>query len=113
MGPAHPRVPSRVFKNPDEQAHPYRLLSASKRLQFAEKASKCLHYSGESRARVAREFNRETTRTFPLSYEDNGATRTEPLFFDGKEQEEDLVLPLDKAGEREFSIAKARWEGKT
>jgi hypothetical protein len=72
-----------------------------------------LHYSGESRARVAREFNREITTAFPLSYEDNGATRTEPLLFDGKEQEEDLVLPLDKAVEREFSIAKACWEGET
>jgi hypothetical protein len=33
-------------------------------LQFADKASKCLHYSAESVARVAREFNRERTTAF-------------------------------------------------
>jgi hypothetical protein len=80
-------------------------------LQFAAKASKCLHYSGESRAGVAREFNRERTTAFPLSYEDNSATRTESALFDRKEQKEDLVFPVDKAGEREFSVAKACREG--
>lgn len=64
-------------------------------------------------ARVAREFNRERTTAFPLSYEDNGATRTESVFFDRKEQEEDLVFPVDKAAEREFSVAKACREGET
>jgi hypothetical protein len=67
----------------------------------------------ESRAGVAIEFNRETTTTFPLSYEDDSATGTESVLFDGEEQEEDLVLPVDKAGEREFSVAKACWEGQT
>ena len=64
-------------------------------------------------ARVAREFNRERTTAFPLSYEDNGATRTESVLFDRKEQEEDLVFPVDKGDERELSVAKARWEGET
>jgi hypothetical protein len=64
-------------------------------------------------ARVAREFNRERTTAFPLSYEDNGATRTESVLFDRKEQEEDLVFPADKGDEREFSVAKARREGET
>jgi hypothetical protein len=62
-------------------------------------------------AGVAREFNRERTTAFPLSYEDNGATRTESVLFDRKEQEEDLVFPVDKAGERKFSAAKACREG--
>jgi hypothetical protein len=48
-----------------------------------------------------------------MSYEDDGATRTESALFDRKEQEEDLVLPLDKASEREFFVAKACWEGET
>jgi hypothetical protein len=64
-------------------------------------------------ARVAREFNRERTTAFPVSYEDNGATRTASVLFDRKEQEEDLVFPVDKAGEREFSVAKACREGET
>ena len=62
-------------------------------------------------ARVAREFDRERTTAFPLRYEDYTATRTESVLFDRKEQEEDLVFPVDKAGEREFSVAKARREG--
>jgi hypothetical protein len=82
-------------------------------LAIREKASKCLHYSGQSMARVAREFNRERTTAFPLSYEDNGATRTESVLFDRKEQEEDLVFPVDKGDEREFSVAKACREGET
>jgi hypothetical protein len=49
--------------------------------------------------------NRERTTAFLLSYEDDGATRTESVLFDRKEQEEDLVFPVDKAGEREFSVA--------
>jgi hypothetical protein len=64
-------------------------------------------------ARVARELNRERTTAFTLSYEDNGATRTESVLFDRKEQEEDLVFPVDKAGERELSVAKASREGET
>ena len=64
-------------------------------------------------ARVAREFNRERTTAFPLSYEDNGATRTKSVLFDRKEQEEDLVFPVDKAAEREFSVANACREGET
>jgi hypothetical protein len=51
-------------------------------------------------------------RLFHLSYEDNSATRTESVLFDREEQEEDLVFPVDEAGEREFFVAKVCWEGK-
>jgi hypothetical protein len=54
---------------------------------------------------------RENHGFFTECYEDNGATRTESVLFDGKEQEKGLVFPVDKTGERECSVAKACREG--
>jgi hypothetical protein len=107
-------VPSRVFKNPDEQV----LIPTDHFLQVntcnSQRKQVSAYITPEILGQgVAREFDRETTTAFPLSYEDNSATRTESVFFDRKEQKEDLVLPLGKAGEREFSITKGRLEGET